>query len=183
MNTALSKFVPLLFVALGLVACGADGDELEAYISATKARPGGRIEPLPTLQSYEPFMYVADSEGLRSPFVPEAAVARADSPVTPSGGTGRRPDQNREREDLEDFPLDTLRMVGTLAAGGIHYALVRSSDGEVHRVTTGNYMGQNNGRIVDISAAEIRLAEAVADGLGGYTERSASIAFINNYRE
>ena len=61
----------LLAATVGLAACGGDNDDLDQYINEVKARPGGRIEPLPEITPYEVFTYVADVEGVRSPFVPD----------------------------------------------------------------------------------------------------------------
>lgn len=158
----------VVLVALGLAACGGDSDDLDQYINEIKARPGGRIEPLPEITPYEVFTYVADAEGLRSPFMPDTPQATG-----PSGGT--RPDPERPREFLEAFPLDTLRMVGTLNLGETAYGLVQTSDGLIHRVIPGNYLGQNDGRIVDISESEIQIVEIISDGIGGYVERDAAI--------
>ena len=155
-------------LALGLTACGGDMDDLDQYINEVKARPGGRIEPLPEITPYESFTYVADVEGMRSPFLPDTPQAAG-----PTGGT--RPDPDRPREFLEAFPLDTLRMVGTLNLGETAYGLVQTSDGLIHRVIPGNYLGQNDGRIVDISDSEIQIVEIISDGIGGYVERDAAI--------
>ncbi len=160
----------VLALALGLAACGGDMDDLDQYINEIKARPGGRIEPLPEITPYEVFTYVADAEGLRSPFVPDTPQA------TGSAVGGTRPDPDRSREYLESFPLDTLRMVGTLYIGETMYALVRTSDGLIHRVVPGNYLGQNDGRILDITESEITLVEIISDGIGGYIERDAAIS-------
>ena len=159
----------VLVLALGVAACGADMDELDRYINEVKARPGGRIDPLPDIKPYEIFTYVADAEGLRSPFVPDTPEAR--------GGTvgGTRPDPDRSREYLESFSLDTLSMVGTLYIGDTMYGLVQTSDGLIHRVVPGNYLGQNDGRITDISESEIALVEIISDGIGGYIERDAAV--------
>ena len=155
---------------LGLTACGGDDDDLDQYINEIKARPGGRIDPLPEITPYEIFTYVADAEGIRSPFVPDLPQA------APGAGVGLRPDAERSREFLEDFPLDSLRMVGTLDIGGTNYGLVQTSDGLIHRVVPGNYMGQNDGRITDISESEIDMVEIISDGIGGYIERDAAIS-------
>ena len=102
------SIIALIAIGLGLTACGGDMDDLDSYINEIKARPGGRIEPLPEITPYEVFAYVANAEGIRSPFVP-------DSPQISAGPSdGLRPDPERSREFLEGFPLDTLRMVGTL---------------------------------------------------------------------
>ena len=157
-------------MALGLTACGPDMDELDTYINKVKATPGGRIDPLPEITPYEGFVYVADKQGIRSPFVP-------DTPQTSgSGAGGTRPDPDRIREFLEDFPLDTLSMVGTLNIGETLYGLVQTSDGLIHRVVHGNYMGQNDGRITGITESEITLVEIISDGIGGYIERDAAIS-------
>jgi type IV pilus assembly protein PilP len=52
---------------------------------------------------------------------------------------------------------------------------VQTKDGIVHRVTVGNYMGQNDGIITDISPSKIVLTEIVPDGLGGYMKRPAAL--------
>jgi type IV pilus assembly protein PilP len=130
----------ILAVAMvGLAACGGDMDDLDSYINEVKSRPGGRIEPLPQIEPYEVFSYMADAEGVRSPFVP-------DTPQVATGGAdgGVGPDPDRSREFLEGFPLDTLSMVGTLYIGETMYGLVQTSDGLIHRVVPGNYLGQKS---------------------------------------
>lgn len=168
----LQRLVVTVLVALGLAlgGCSGDMDDLDQYINTIKARPGGRIKPLPEIIPYEVFAYVADAEGFRSPFVP-------DSPQVLAGinSNGARPDAERSREFLERFPLDTMRMVGTLEQNEISYGLVQTSDGLIHRVVAGNYMGQNDGRITNINESEIELIEIISDGIGGYVERAAAV--------
>ena len=167
----LLKSLVLIVAAFGLAACGSDNDDLDQYINEVKARPGGRIEPLPEITPYEVFTYVADAEGIRSPFVPDTPQV-----ATSGAGGGIRPIADRSREFLEGFPLDTLRMVGTLNIGETMYGLVQTSDGLIHRVVPGNYMGQNDGRINEITDSEIGLIEIISDGIGGYIERDAAIS-------
>jgi len=146
-------------------ASGVD-DELLSYVDEIKARPGGRIEALPQIKPYETFSYAADE--VRSPFAP-------DRPAAPSSMAGPKPIQDRDKEYLEQFPLDTLAMVGTLDRSGQTFGLVKTKDGMVHRVTSGNFVGQNDGRIVDVDDAGIRLEELVPDGIGGFYKRPAEI--------
>ncbi|MFU8820148.1 MAG: pilus assembly protein PilP [Gammaproteobacteria bacterium] len=161
------KLIFLLAAAVLLTAgCSRGMSDLEAYIAEVKARPGGLIEPLPEITLYETFAYEAGDT--RSPFVP-------DSPAASRSDNGVRPDADRKREYLEGFPLDTLRMVGTLNMDGRLYGLVQASDRLIHRVIVGNYLGQNDGRIISITDSAIQLLEIIPDGLGGYTERAASI--------
>jgi type IV pilus assembly protein PilP len=172
-NASLKIRNGLILVAamFGIAACGGDQDDLDQYINEVKARPGGRIDPLPEITPYEVFSYVADAEGVRSPFVPDTPQA-----TTSGAGGGIRPDSDRSREFLEGFPLDTLRMVGTLDMADTMYGLVQTSDGLIHRVVPGNYLGQNDGRINTIDESEIELVEIISDGIGGYIERDAAIS-------
>ena len=157
---------------LGLAACGGDMDELDEYINQVKARPGGRIEPLPEITPYEVFAYVADNDSVRSPFMP-------DTPQTAGPAGGMRPDPDRPREYLESEPLDSLNMVGTMNIGETEFGLVQTPDGLIHRVLPGNYMGQNDGRIVEIEESEIVLVEIISDGIGGYIERDAVVSLAD----
>ena len=154
-----------LLAALALAGCGADLGELRAKVEQAKQRPGGRIEPLPEVAPYESYAY--SKAGQRSPFLQTLGGDR---------GSGPRPDTKRAREYLEQFPLDTLKMVGTLELGGARYGLVQTKDGLIHRVLPGNHLGQNDGRITSVNDARIALVEIVPDGLGGYLERPAALA-------
>ncbi len=173
MTASFKKSLVVILAMSALTACSGDMDELDAYINEIKAKPGGRIEPLPEITPYETFTYVADVEGLRSPFQPDMPQAAG-----PAVG-GIEIDEERLPEFLEQFPLDTLRMVGTLELGGSEYGLVQTSDGLVHRVIPGNYMGQNHGRITQISESEISMVEIISDGIGGYIERDAALGLSN----
>jgi type IV pilus assembly protein PilP len=158
----------LVLATLGVFAgCSDDNRELRAKIEEIKAKPGGRIEPLPEVKPYETFAYSASDQ--RSPFQPGL-------PVTANAPNALRPDANRPREFLEQFSLDTLRMVGTLRLGGRNYGLVQTRDGLVHRVLPGNYIGQADGRITAIDEGQIALIEIVPDGMGGFIQRPAALA-------
>jgi type IV pilus assembly protein PilP len=173
MNTllALRNGLILALAVCAMTACTSDNDDLDQYINTIKAKPGGFIEPLPEITPYEIFTYVADAEQIRSPFIPDTPQANATG-----AGRGPRPDADRSPEFLEGFPLDTLRMVGTLDIGNTMYGLVQTSDGLIHRVVPGNFMGQNDGRITGITESEIDMVEIISDGIGGYIERDAAIS-------
>ncbi len=174
MTASFRQALVVVLAMSALSACSGDMDELDAYINDIKAKPGGRIEPLPEITPYETFTYVADVEGLRSPFQPDMPQAAG-----PAVG-GIEIDEERLPEFLEQFPLDTLRMVGTLELGENEYGLVQTThDGLIHRVIPGNYMGQNHGRITVISEAEIAMIEIISDGIGGYIERDAALGLSN----
>ena len=170
-RAALGKAGLIGVVLAGLVAAGCSGgqSDLEKWIADTKKKPGGRIQALPEVKPYETYVYSASR--LRSPFQPQGPN---------SGGlAGVRPSSRRNREFLEGFSLDTLKMVGTFKVGGSFYGLVQSKDGLVHKVQPGNYLGQNDGKVTEITGGKISLVEIIPDGLGGYIERPASLALAN----
>ena len=148
-----------------LAGCSGRDADLNNFIEATKKEPGGRVEPLPEIKPYDSYVY--SSASMRSPFVPGGSRGAANGP---------RPEVQRNREFLEQFSLDTLKMVGTLKLNGQNYGLVQVADGRVQRVLVGNHLGQNDGRITEIAPNKISLTELVPDGLGGYIERPAALA-------
>ena len=162
-----ARWLGILGLLLALTACSSDQRELQTWIDGIKARPGQPIPPLPEVRPAPSYVYEPGDR--RSPFVPDAPRER----LTTSSDIG--PDPNRPRELLEQEPLDALTMVGTLRDARGPFGLIQDPDGRVHRVTVGNYMGQNHGRITGISESEIFLDEIVSDGLGGYVSRAASI--------
>lgn len=160
----------LLLPVLGLSACSSGMEDLETRVAEVKSRKSQQIEPIPQIRQYEIFAYEPGQR--RDPFLPPEPDAGPASAVA----AGPRPDPNRPREPLEEFPLDALRMQGIIETPQAMYALVKAPDGVIHRVTVGNHMGQNYGRIKAIAEAEINLAEIVPDGFGGWITRPASLA-------
>lgn len=147
-----------------LSACTGDMDELKKYCADVRARKTAHIEPIPQIKQYEAFAYVPGDR--RDPYLP--SVQHNVGEV--------RPDTNRNKEPLEEFPLDSLKMVGLINYKGAVYAMIKAPDGIIHRVTTGNHMGQNFGRITQITPTEVSLVEIVADGFGGFKEQPSTLA-------
>jgi len=166
----------ILFAALtclGLASCTGDQhSDLKQFVKDSDNLPRGRIAPLPDVQPYEPFSY--EAFGLLDPFKPR----KIDLPKAPSGVT--QPDQNRRKEPLEAYPLENLRMVGTLQQSKTNYALVKSPDNNLFRVRPGNYMGQNFGLITEVSESSIKLKEVIRDdGTGELTERISTLTLVD----
>ena len=175
---ALPKIILLGTITTLLAGCGEGLGDLRQFVQGIRAQPPGRIEPIPEFQPYQNFEYT--SHDLRDPFKlvdfrrpeenPEEINQLAD---------GLRPNIDRVREPLEDFPLDTLRLKGTIDdKDGIKWGLIFAPDNTIHRVLEGNYMGQNHGRIITVTDQIIELTEIVPDGLGNYIERSSAVALI-----
>ncbi len=163
----------LTVIALGFVLAGCSSGQtrftdLESFMNEVRARPARPPEPIPEFQPYEPFAYGA--AGKRSPFDPPIEQRRR-----PEGMPDVQPDPDRVRQFLEQFSLNDLRMVGTLERAEETFALIRDARGGVHRVTKGDFMGQNHGEIQAIAESGIELEEIVPDGAGGWLLRSRSI--------
>ncbi|MEJ2130877.1 MAG: pilus assembly protein PilP [Gammaproteobacteria bacterium] len=163
-----------LTAVLALLAIGGCESELrfhdlDAFMDEVEARPKGSILPLPEFEPYQPFAYSAGS--LRSPFQPPIKI----TVPPPDQDTVPPPATDRPREFLEQFPVDSLKMVGTLARRDELFALVEDSDGGVHRVQPGDYMGQDYGQIQEITETEILLTEVVSNGVGGWIKRNRSV--------
>ena len=167
---ALAIVATLAGCGRGITSEPGEAPNLEEWSANVRARPAPPLDPLPVMQQFETFEYAA--QGLRDPF--------SDAFANEGGGSGPRPDSNRRKQTLEQFPLDSLDMVGTLGAGSGLVALVMAPDKVTYRVNPGVYMGQNDGRVTSISEDRIELVELVPDGAGGWLERPASVALEDN---
>jgi type IV pilus assembly protein PilP len=163
-----------------LTGCSEDDfSDLNQYIAEVKVRPKGTIKPLPEIKVVEPFIF--KPEDLRDPFKPikpvEGTECTKGSPECsgPSSGGGIKPDTLRRKEELEAFPVETLKMIGTVNMKSNLWALVSSADKTVYRVRQGNYMGQNYGKIIRISPDKIELMEIVPDKPGTWREQQLSV--------
>jgi len=164
------RIVLLACAALALAGCSKpDMSDLKAFVDEVKARPPGGVSPAPELVEVETFLYVPGER--RDPFVPQVEAAGESTAVVDSG---IGPDLNRRQEELENHSLDSLRMVGTLEQEDQTWGLVKTNDGTIHRVSVGNYMGRNHGRIVEIGEDKIKLVELIQIG-SGYREQEAAL--------
>lgn len=154
-------------LAVALVGC-TPTDDLRQWVAQEKAKKGAPLQPLPVIKTFETFTY--DAQDRRNPFDLSAEEQEQ------AAASGPQPDQNRTREPLESFPLDSLKMSGTLGLAKSMEGLVRDPDGVVHRVRVGNYLGQNYGRITAIAEEKIDLVELIPNGSGGWMERAATMA-------
>lgn len=168
------RIAMLCALALAVVGCSRDLSDLNRYVEEVKARPAVPPKGPPPLKPYQVYEYA--SSGKRNPFdssvieTPEE-VARQDSKKSDV-----QPPVNHTPEFLESFPLDSLRMVGSLQRGGVLWALIKTPDQTIQRVAPGNYMGENYGRITSVSEADILLEETVKDGFGGWVKRDGKVA-------
>ena len=173
-----TKLFGALLLSFSLLAgCSSEGmDDLNQYIKQVKSKRHARIDPIPEIKAYESYTY--NPRDTRDPFA--SLVSSVDQkPVTedqPDTESGLRPDYNRNRDELEAHPLDSLRMVGSIEREDGIWAIILASNGTIHRVRRGNYLGQNHGQIMVVNEQKIQLKEIIPDGLGGWMERESAIA-------
>jgi type IV pilus assembly protein PilP len=164
----------ILILAAGCLVAGCESgeqQELRAELASLTKDVRGKVQPLPVVKPYEPVPYTAYE--LPDPFGP-AKIQLAAKGAGPGSGGGLKPDLNRPKEPLEAYPLESLRMVGTLERARQTFGLVRADAG-LYRVRVGNYMGQNFGVITKISDAEITLRELFQDAGGDWAERESTL--------
>lgn len=163
----------LVFAVLLLSACGGEEfQDLRDFVNNAGADMRGKVEPLPDIKPYEPFVY-DNSTSLPDPFRPRKANAPGKS------GLGRnQPDFSRPKQELEDYPLESLRMVGYLYQKGVGHAVIRSSEGKIYLVKPGDYIGPNFGQITSVNETEITVKEMVQDSAGDWTERESNLQLV-----
>ena len=182
--SAIRALVTMLVVCLALAGCGGGSmSDLRTYIADVKTRPGTPIEELPPIAPYVVYTYPCDDVvpcvDPFEPFYLEPPDPCSNPNALGCSGTsggGLSPDFDRNREELESYPLDALRMMGTLEKGDQFWAILRDPDTIIHRVQTGNYIGQNHGKILEITETKIRLIEIIPTSRGGWEERKAELA-------
>jgi type IV pilus assembly protein PilP len=163
----------VMCASLLLVGCGGEEfQDLRDFVKNSGADLRGKVEPPPEIKPYEPFSY--DNEAsMPDPFKPRKADLRSD------GHEGQnQPNLDRPKEELEEFPLESLKMVGYLQQANVGYGLIKSPNGKLHRVTTGNYVGLNFGKIISITDTEIKIKEMVQDSAGDWSERESSLQLV-----
>ena len=179
-----NRYIRLTIVVLailGVAGCvSSDMSDLEKQVSKIMSKPGGRLEPLPEIKPYEAYVYESGKLEARNPFkrfyVVEQSLAIEESEGPVDDGLTeemRNEIQNRNREELERFELDSIKMVGTLQNEDNHWGIVLDPGGVVHRVKTGNYIGLNIGKITSIEEEQIEVREIIKDNSGRYGERKA----------
>ncbi|MCW5588964.1 MAG: pilus assembly protein PilP [Legionellales bacterium] len=156
-------------VLCGLLSACADHEhkDLKKYVNDTLARPGTKIEPLPKMDDYQAHEYSSSSK--RSPFQPPKPK------VNDKNASEIRPDVNRPKEELEQFSLDSMAMVGTFSQNNQTWALISAPNGTIYRVRAGNYLGKDYGKIQSIESKKMVIIETISDGQGGWIHRQREL--------
>jgi type IV pilus assembly protein PilP len=166
----LSVAMPILIVGIlsaGLSGCSfEEGDDLDQYMRDATKDIKPRVKPLPEVQPYMALQYNADGT-LVDPFRARKAVNKT---------SVLQPNLNRPKEPMEAYPLESLKYVGMLSKSKLTYALLKTPDETIQQVKLGNYVGQNFGKVTQITDGEVLLTEIVQDDLTGeWVERMSNL--------
>ena len=107
------------------------------------------------------YLYTAEKEGF-DPFEPFLFLVGKSEALEDNGQDHYTQEiLTHNKEELEYFELDSLRMVGTLEESGKLWGIIKDQDGLIYKVSEGNYMGRNFGKVNTINEGEIRLREII----------------------
>jgi type IV pilus assembly protein PilP len=168
-----------LFAIAGACAvvagCGASGqDELQQWMTDQRTATKPAVTPIPEPKKFTPQAYT--QEGVTDPFsnIKLTQALKRESAQATSNAALVAPELARRKEPLEAYPLDAMKMVGSLIKEGQPVALLKV-DNLLYQVKPGNYLGQNYGKIVKVGETEVTLREIVQDAAGEWTERTATL--------
>lgn len=171
--TDMSKLAVAAACALLLAGCG-EGDvrEVKQWMDQTRAQTTPTVKPLEPPKEFAPFSYTAGDEV--DPFSKDRLLAE----LAQSGGAGDdspfKPDMSRQKEPLEYYPLDVMRMVGAIRKGGVIYAMLEI-DRTKQLVRVGQRIGQNYGVVTSVTDTAVDIRETVQDASGEWVERMAKL--------
>ncbi|ODP98530.1 MULTISPECIES: pilus assembly protein PilP [Salinivibrio] len=164
----MKRLLVLLF-GLSLVGCDRYHSDIERFMQQTQASAQVTATRIPPPPSYQSIAFVADQ---RDPFVLPAINTGGQA----STGDCWQPNLQRPLEPLEQFPLASLAMKGSLTKGAQQQALIARPDGTITQVSEGAHLGENRGRVVDVNAHQIAIEEALPDGLGCWQLRTVTLS-------
>ena len=160
-----------LIAASLLAACGDGGvGETRAWMKQVEQQTVPKVKPLPEPKTFEPYGY--DAREAPDPF--DQGKLLGEMARAARAGNANQPDLERPKEPLENYPLDTMRMVGTIEKGGVKFALLQI-ERTLYRVRAGQRIGQNYGRITRVGEDAVEIRESVQDATGDWVERMAHI--------
>ena len=170
-----ARFVGLLFLGSVLLGCGnTDGDELQTWMAEQRSQTRPKVVPIPEPKVFKPEAYTQG--GGVEPFSREklTQALKSESAQVTANGALVEPELARRKQALEAFPLDSITLVGSINRAGQLVALVKVNN-LLYQVRTGDYLGQNYGRVTKINETEVSLREIVQDAVGEWIERTAAL--------
>lgn len=169
------KFAFILATAGAVTACGSSsGDELSQWMAAQRAQAQPKVKPIAEPKQFKPENYLVANEADPFSKVKLTQALGKDALQAASDGALIAPELKRRKEPLEDFPLDSMTLVGSMVQNQKPVALVKVGP-LLYQIRPGDYLGQNYGRVIKIVENEVTLREIVQDAVGEWIERPASL--------
>ena len=162
----------VIATTLVLGGCATDNSDLNEWMAETRRTSRVAVAKIPEPKRFAPFRYEASLD--LDPFS-NAKLQVALARYTERNKGGIKPDLERRREPLENYPLDAIRMVGHMQRVSQGAVALVEVDKVVFQARSGQYIGQNFGRITSISETQIGIKEMVQDAAGDWVEREASL--------
>lgn len=151
----MKKTILVLCIFGGLNACSiSDHDDLKSWMKNEEKNMKGKIESLPPVKEHVVTSFVAKN----NPFLMKPTISLKDLAKEKYA-----PNIDRKKEPLEEYPIETLKMVGIISKDGITYAMVKEKTGLIHYVAKGNYLGQNYGEVKEVDDGEVVIEERVQE--------------------
>lgn len=161
----------LCCVAAGLVLVGcasSEHEDIKEWMREQAKDMKGKVQPLPEIKAFPAVPYLGDK--LTQPFS-ASKILTSDATKDKSA-----PDRGRALQALENFPLEDLKVIGVLYDGKTRYALIKTpAPNKPKNVRVGEFIGQNFGKITEISADGLTVLETVKDSSGAWVERETKI--------
>lgn len=166
------RLITAAMLAILLAACSdSDVKEVKDWMEQVRKETKPQVKPIDEPKTFIPFAYTArDAIDPYSPNKLLAELARAAA----KSNNPFKPDMDRRKELLENYPLDNFTMVGVMQKGGINYALLRL-DRAIHQVRVGQHIGQNFGLVTNVTEDAIHIKEVVQDAAGEWVERQSKL--------
>lgn len=159
---------------IGVASCAASNEDLNQWMADLRRNMVPKVSPLTEPTRYLPLAYTGNTSVDAFSMDRLTQVLRRESGPLGVSTALLTPELNRRREPLEAYPLDAMRMVGSLDRAGQRVALVKV-DTLLHQVRVGNYLGLNYGRVTKVLESEIALREIVQDAAGEWIERRTTL--------
>jgi type IV pilus assembly protein PilP len=163
--------LPLLSLALPLLLAGcgnSDVEQVQQWMAEVRSNAHVAVPKLSPPKTFVPFAYAEQSA------VDPFSNSKLLTELAKVKGNGLRPDTDRRKEVLENYPLDTITMVGSIQKGGVSYAVLRIEQA-VYQVRAGQYLGQNFGLVTSVGDEVVNIREIVQDATGDWVERMSKL--------
>lgn len=170
-----SSLLMVVLLMTVLTACNSNNeDDLRQWIADERNQTRPRVTPIPSPKKFIPEIY--NSGSALDPFnISKLTQAmKRESVQAITNGALVAPELARRKEPLELFPLESMSMVGNLIKAGQPVALVKV-DNLLYQVKLGFYLGQNYGKVTQITETQVTLREIVQDSVGEWIERTATL--------